>query len=153
MKRFLLLLLSLALLLSLGSCAPPKPALKDSFDIPVQIAGTLDCAAELHREPDRITLTLASPPSLAGLSYTCSPDETTASYNGLRCITGGGTLPDTALPQLLYTVLTEMENAAFLRSEEDGDVYQLYGATVTISGGVPVQIDVTDPPYSITAEE
>lgn len=152
MKRLFQIIIFGFMICVLTSCAPPEPELNDSFDVPLSITGTLDCTAELSRTGDAITLVLTSPDTLSGLSYTYTNGGLTASYNGLSCITDGGALPDTALPRILYAVVTDIKNAAYLRSDEEGDVFQLQGATVTLRDGLPVRVDVTDPAYSILAK-
>ena len=152
MKRLFFVLLFIPVMCVMTSCAPPTPELKDSFTIPLTVNGTLDCSADLSRSGDSLTLTLTSPEALAGLSYTYINNALTASYNGLSCITDPSAMPDAALPDILYTIVTDIENAACLRSDEGGDVFQLHGATVTIRDGLPIRIDVTDPRYSIRSK-
>lgn len=160
MKRLLSMILSSLILLtalSLTSCRAPTPQLKDSFEADVSLSGEAQTAAHLTRTPDALTLTVTSPATAAGLTYTYSGEELTVSYAGHKCITDAHALPDGGLPQVLYEVLNSLDRANWLSSDDSGDVFTLSTAAgeacITLSQGIPTQISAEGMPYSITLRE
>ena len=156
MKHFLPAILLPAILcaMMLTACRDPEPQLNASFETDIIVSGEQRLSAHLNRTPDALTITVTSPASIAGLAYTYSGDELTASMSGCRCITDASALPSGAFPSVVHTALSELDRAAYLSSSDSGDTFTLSTASgdvqVTIADGLPVQISGDHLTYTIT---
>jgi len=156
MKRYLSVILLLIPLCAvmLTACRKPQPELKASFESEIIVSGEQEITAHLNRTPDALTIAVTSPMSIAGLTYTYSGGELTASLNGHRCITDTDTLPSGAFPAVLHMVLCDIERAEYLSSDDSGDTFTLSTPSgdvqVTLADGLPVRISGDHMNYTIT---
>lgn len=154
MKRSVLLMLTSVLILLAGCRVKPQP-LRDTFEADIAVSGgALDCTAHVSRIPGAVTLTLLSPASVAGISYTCSGTELTTSYGTLSSIASAGNLPPSSLPSMLCEALSGLRNAVYDGAEDGVDRYRLHlgegTATVACRDGIPLKLTADFSPYCIS---
>ena len=153
MKRSVLILLS-SLLILLAACRSAPPAVEESFEADIAVRGGFDCTARLSRTPDSVTIEMTSPPSVAGIRYVFAHGELTTSLGDLSCITDADSLPASSLPELLWTVLSRISDAAYASSDESGEHYRLSTgsgeAQIICRGGVPHMLTFDGSPYTVT---
>ena len=129
--RIRIILLSFFLFLFSGCStkAPPVPLCSFSASVNISVGDSLEKRNEFQAQisvtaPGVMTVTLTSPPEVAGLSYKWEQNFEMI-YKGLHLQTEREYLPKFSFARVLYDVISDVEkNAAFEKFEEDKVLFQ-----------------------------
>ena len=157
MKRFLCIVIVLAVVV-LSGCSSPAPELIKSFEADISTSiGASECKAHLTREPDKVTLEFTSPASLEGMIYAFDGEEFTSSLGDLSCVSAPDSLPPSALPRMICDAMYGLSGAALTSSQGDTYSYELKTASgrilISCVGGVPRGITCDYSPYIVTLRQ
>lgn len=152
-RSFLILFLSVLILLA--GCRSEPPALLSTFDAQVTVnGGEQDFTARVSRSPSAVVLSVTSPDSVAGVTYTYTAAELTISRGDLSCITDADSLPPTGAPMILCKALSRLDEAVYEGRDDGADTYRLTLAEgnvlLTCRDGMPQTIRAAYSPYLIT---
>ena len=157
MKRISICLFAVLAALILSSCSAKPPELSRDFACEMtakspdaEYTGLVTCSV------GSVTLSLTSPPEVAGISYTLSDTKLRASLDGLTCITSADSLSPGSLPALICAAMQGLDTAAYVSSENRRDIYTVDTAdgavTVTAENGLPISVTADNSPYSVSLD-
>lgn len=140
MKRILCLLTVSILILTLCACGR-EPVLSPVYDGGIQATdGAMNYTARLVSDGETLNLSLASPDSVAGISFGFRDGELHTGLNGLDTVTSPDSLSSSSFPAIIYQTLVRTGEAQFQSTEDGIDTFTLLigsdTATVTAKDGV-----------------
>ena len=156
MKRIIIILLVISAI-AFAACSHEPPELSRSFvcDLTAE-SPDAEYTGRVTRSAESVTLSITSPPEVAGISYTMSDTELRTSLDGLTCVTSADSLSPSSLPAIVCAALYGLDNAAYVSSENGRDIYTVSSAigdiTVTAEGGLPVSVTTEKGTFSISLD-
>lgn len=113
MKKPLLIFIFIIIMLTSCSVKPAEPDLNFSARIKASFDGTKISGRLIADKHNIVNLTLSSPSSMKGCSYSYKNSKVRIKYKNMKLQADDNYLPDTAFPQIIYNVLKALNKGKY----------------------------------------
>lgn len=147
MKRYFLLPILFAVILSLSACGEPPTVQSDFSSAFTASRDNIDYTGTVVKDGTSLTVTLSEPCTVDGMAFCWDDDALSIRYAGHSANANADYLPADSIPAALHYSLAYLPQASYTETANGTDHFKLptpYGdASLTAVDGVPTTL--TDP--------